>query len=194
MRVIAKRRRSQGVTDYKARKSLLQSGIKRVIFRKTTRYIIGQILESFEAQDKVVVSYNSKELLNNSWPKEMEGSLKSLPASYLTGFLLGKEAMKAKINKGILDIGLNRNVPKSRIYAFANGLLDSGFEMPINKKMLPEKERIEGKHMKGDIKSIIEKIIGKKIESHNKTPIQNEKKVELKNNTKESKTKQWTKK
>ncbi len=164
MITVQKRRRIEGKTDYRARKSMLQSGINRVIFRKTTRYIIGQVLESFEAHDKVVASYNSKELLGNSWPKEMEGSLKSLPAAYLTGFMLGKEAIKAKVKKGILDLGLNRNVPKSRIYAFVAGLKESGFEIPVNEKMLPSKERIEGKHMEKDLKTIIEKITGQKIE------------------------------
>ncbi len=164
MRVVAKRRRSEGITDYRTRKSLLKSGIRRVIFRKTTRYIIGQIIESKEAQDKVLISYNSKELLAKSWPKEMEGSLKSLPAAYLTGFELGKEALKAKISNGILDLGLNRNIPKSRVYAFVAGLKESGFDVPVNEKMLPEKDRIEGKHMKGDVKSIIEKVVGKKVE------------------------------
>jgi len=159
MRVVAKRRRFEGKTDYGARKTMLLSGRPRIVFRKTNRYVTGQLVESKEARDKVVVAFSSKELLESGWPKEMEGSLKSLPAAYLTGFMLGKESMKKKIESGILDLGLNRNVPKSRIYAFVAGLKKSGFDVPCNEKMLPEKDRLEGKHLGKDIKTTIEKIM-----------------------------------
>ena len=134
------RRRKEGKTDYKLRLGLLKSNKPRVIVRKTNKYVIGQIVVSEIAQDKVVVGVNSKELLNKGWPNEMRGSLKSLPACYLTGFLLGKKSKE--ISEGILDIGLNRNVKGSRLYAFVKGLIDSGFSIPYNEDVLPDKETL----------------------------------------------------
>ena len=104
----SRRRRKEGKTDYKARIGLLKSGKARVIVRKTNRYIIGQIVVSEDAKDRIVVGVNSRELIEKGWPKEMSGSLKSMPAAYLAGFFLGKKS--AEIKEGILDIGLQRNI------------------------------------------------------------------------------------
>jgi len=131
-----RRRRMEGKTDYKARLGLLKSGKARVVVRKTNRYIIGQIVTSDIAQDKVVMSVNSKELLGKGWPENLRGSLKSLPACYLAGFLLGKKSKE--IGEGILDIGLQRNISKSKLYAFVRGLIDSGFSISCSEKSLPE--------------------------------------------------------
>jgi large subunit ribosomal protein L18 len=107
---------------------------------------------------------NSKILIKYGWPKEMNGSLKSIPASYLTGFLIGKKIISSKKQDPILDIGMIRNLHKTKIYAFLKGLVDSGIKMKYKEGIFPEKERIEGKHMKKDfsktfneIKSKIEK-------------------------------------
>ena len=137
-----KRRRKEGKTDYKARLGLLKSGKARIIARKTNRYFIGQVIISDIAQDKVIVGVNSKELLSKGWPKELEGSLKNLTDCYLTGFLLGKklEGSKESIKEAVLDIGLQRNIKKSRIYAFLKGLIDSGLEIPHNKEALPSED------------------------------------------------------
>ena len=83
MRTMRKRRR-QNRTDYKARIALLKSEKPRVVVRKTNRYILSQLISSDLAQDKVSIGANSKELLLFGWPKDKEGALKSLPASYLT--------------------------------------------------------------------------------------------------------------
>ncbi|MEK6919059.1 MAG: 50S ribosomal protein L18 [Nanoarchaeota archaeon] len=158
--VIPKRRRLEGITDYQARRNMLKSGRARVVFRKTNKYIIGQVIVSEEAADRVIESVTSKELLGKGWPENKEGSLKSLPAAYLTGLMLGKNSQTKKITSAILDIGLNRNIAKSRIYAFANGIVDSGLEMPVSEKMFPEKARIDGEQIKmsKEIKTIKEKI------------------------------------
>ena len=95
-----KRRRKSGMTDYKSRLNILKSGIPRVIVRVTNRYIIAQYVESKEAQDAVLKNVNSKELLKYGWPKM--GSIKSIPACYLAGFLLGKKVLfKYENAKGI---------------------------------------------------------------------------------------------
>ena len=140
-----RRRRREGKTDYKARLGFLKSGMPRVIVRKTNRYILGQIVVSDISQDRIILSVNSKDLLTNGWPKEMGGSLKSLPAAYLTGFLLGKKAKD--IDEAILDIGLQRNIKKSRLYAFLKGLVDAGFKIGHKESVLPDEEMM-GKNEK----------------------------------------------
>lgn len=139
-----KRRRKEGKTDYKMRMVLLKSKLPRIIFRKSNKYIIGQYVISKEAQDFVLIGVNSKMLLGLGW--KSEGKLKSKEASYLTGYLLGRKIIdkEGKI-KAIFDIGLNRNVPKSREYAFVKGVKEAGVDVPCSEKMMPEikKEIIE---------------------------------------------------
>jgi len=161
MITLPKRRRQEGKTDYKSRKTLLKGAVPRLVFRKTTKGISGQIISSKESKDLVLITVISKKLISYGWPKEWEGSLKSLPAAYLTGYLTGKEAGKKKINKAILDIGLNRNVPKSRIYAFVKGAVDAGLNTPTKEKMFPSEDRVFGMHMKKDVKKIMDEILNK---------------------------------
>jgi len=147
-----KRRREEGKTDYRARLNLLKSNLPRIVFRKTNKYIIGQYVKSEEAKDKVVIGVNSKMLLKYGWNNEMAGSLKSLPASYLTGFLLGRKIIdKEDKTKAVFDLGLIRNVPKSRAYAFLKGVVDAGVDINCNEKIFPDEARISGKHMKKSI-------------------------------------------
>ncbi len=154
-----RRRRAEGKTDYKSRLGLLKSGKPRVIVRKTNRYIIGQIIISDSAKDKTIVEASSKELLSKGWPENLKGSLKNLSAGYLTGFLLGKKSKEIK--EGILDAGLQRNVPNSRIYAFVKGLADSGFKIPHNKDVLPSDELIERNEKTGKLIKRIKEGLGK---------------------------------
>ena len=154
-----KRRRRERKTDYKNRINILKSSIPRIVFRKTNRYIIGQLTESKEAQDKIITSVNSKELLNLGW--EWKGSLKSVPAAYLTGRIFAKKIKDKGFNNTILDLGLLRDVKKSRIYSFAKGVQDGGVSLSVEEKYYPAKERIIGMHMKKDIKSKMEEILTK---------------------------------
>lgn len=148
------KRRKEGKTDYKARISLLKSSFPRVVFRKTNRYIIGQLIESKEAKDKIITGVTSKHLINYGWPKEKVGSLKSKPAAYLTGFLLGKKLSDLNREEVILDIGLNRSIAKSKIYYFVKGLVDAGINLKVSEKMLPKEEELD---IPKEIKQQIEK-------------------------------------
>ncbi len=141
-----KKRRRQHKTDYHRRLILLKGNFPRLVIRKTNKYLILQIVESKNAQDKICFSANTKELLKKGWPEENKGSLKSVTAAYLTGFLLGK---KANLNKKIiLDSGLIPSTAGSKIYAAVKGLVDSGIEISYNEKMFPSQERLEGKDTK----------------------------------------------
>lgn len=138
-----RRRRHEGRTDYKARLYLLKSGKPRVIFRKTNKYLQAQIVVSEIAQDKVLVSVTTKDLIQYGWPEKLSGSLKSLPAAYLMGYLIVKKSKDIK--EGVLDIGLLTHVPKSRIYAFVKGLRDAGFNIPCDDKTMPDDALISKK-------------------------------------------------
>jgi len=95
-RIVKFRRRNEHRTDYHARLGMIKSGIPRVVARKTNKYIILQLVESKEAQDFVLCTANSRELIKYGWPEPASGSLKSVPAAYLDGYLLGTKIKKLK--------------------------------------------------------------------------------------------------
>ncbi|MCK4647699.1 50S ribosomal protein L18 [Candidatus Pacearchaeota archaeon] len=154
---IAKRRRRENKTDYKKRIKMLKGGIPRVIFRKSNRYVITQYVSSKQAQDKIEFGASSKDLLKYGWPKENQGSLKSIPASYLTGFLIGKKITK-EAGTPILDFGMQRVLHKTKTFAFLKGLVDAGVKVQHDEKFFPDENRIKGKHMKKDFSSSFEQI------------------------------------
>lgn len=150
-----RRRRMEAKTDYKARLALLKSEKPRIVIRKTGRYIIAQVVISETAQDKVVAGVTSKDLIAKGWPENLSGSLKSLPASYLSGLLLGKK-VKGKIKEAILDIGMQRNVKKSRIFAALKGFIDSGVSVPHDPVSLPDLSVIQNNK---DLKEAFSKVL-----------------------------------
>ncbi len=155
---IQKKRRRENKTDYKQRLGLLKSEKPRVVIRMTNKYAIVQLVESDEARDKVITGISSKDLINNGWDKKFAGSLKSIPACYLTGLLMAKKIRDKDV---ILDIGMARNSAGGRIYALTKGLVDGGVKLNADEKVFPSKERIKGEHLKEDIKKIISKILEK---------------------------------
>lgn len=142
-----KRRRIEYRTNYRKRLVLLKGKSPRLVIRKTNKYIILQIIESKNAQDNVIYTVNTKELIKYGWPKEKEGSLKSLTASYLGGLLLGKKAKVLK-ERLILDTGLIPNTKGSKIYSAVKGVMDSGLNINCDKEVMPTKDMIEGKNNK----------------------------------------------
>jgi large subunit ribosomal protein L18 len=154
---IPKRRRREGKTDYKLRIGLLKSEKPRIVFRKTNRYVIGQCVKSKNAQDYTVLGVNSKDLLDYGWPAERTGSLKSLPACYLSGLLLGKKILKKEKEKEfIFDIGMLRHVYKSKIYAFLKGVKDAGVNVNAKAEVFPDEKRLKGEHTK--VKEIFDRV------------------------------------
>lgn len=160
---IQKRRRRENKTDYLKRIKLLKSDKPRIVFRKTNRYILSQYVTSHEAQDRVVFSVNSKDLIKYGWPKDKEGSLKSLTASYMTGYLTGKEIHKRKAETPIIDFGMIKVMHKTKTFAFIKGLIDAGVKINCDKKDFPNEDRIKGEHLNAkisfnEIKSKIDKL------------------------------------
>lgn len=144
---INKRRRIENKTNYRRRLGLLKSNSLRLVIRKTNRYLILQIIESKNSEDKVVHSASTKELLKLGWPEAKSGSLKSVSASYLAGLALGKKAKDVK-GRLVLDLGLIPNTKGSRVYAAVKGIADSGIKINYDEKVIPSKESIEGKNNK----------------------------------------------
>ncbi|MEM4330961.1 MAG: 50S ribosomal protein L18 [Candidatus Pacearchaeota archaeon] len=159
MRVIKKRRRRQRKTDYKHRLNLLKGGNVRVVIRKTNKYLIIQEIESKEAQDRVITSVSSKDLLKEGLNKKFSGSLKSIPACYLTGLLMAKKMKNKEIN--VVDLGMYRNHYGGRLYSAIKGLLDGGIKIKVDPKVFPKEERLEGKHLKEEVRKEFEKIKNK---------------------------------
>lgn len=131
-----RQRRLQAKTDYKARFGLLKSGQPRLVIRKTNRYILAQLVISEQAQDRVIASASSQELQAKGWPTKQAGSLKSLPAAYLTGALIAKKVLK-QYKSAIVDFGMQRNIHKSRLYAVVQGAVEAGFSVPHNPEVFP---------------------------------------------------------
>ena len=150
-----KRRRRENRTDYKARRILLTSGLPRIVVRRTNKYFILQAVESDEAQDKVLATVTSKDLLKNGW--DAKGSLKSIPAGYLTGMLMAKKLGKGKY---IMDLGMARTLKGGRIFSVVAGLIEGGLDIPANEKVFPSEERLNGEHLKPEVKAMIAKVKG----------------------------------
>ena len=160
---VAKRRRRESKTDYGNRIKLLKSEKPRVVFRLTNKLAIVQYITSDAAKDKVGINLNSKALLDYGWPKDAQGSLKSIPACYLMGILMGKTILNDKKETPVVDFGMIRMLHKTKPYGFLKGLIDTGLEISCPEEAYPEEVRLKGKVLKAKdvdvekIKSEIEK-------------------------------------
>ena len=155
-----KRRRRENKTDYNLRLKLLKSGKPRIVVRRTNKYFIVQAIESNEAKDKVFGGVTSKELLKHGWDKKLAGSLKSIPAGYLTGLLFAKKITKTG-KKFIVDLGMARTLSGGRIFSVLKGIVDGGIDINVNKSIFPSQERLEGAHLKEEVKNSIKKVMEK---------------------------------
>ena len=153
-----KRRRKENKTDYKARLALLKSGKLRIVVRKTNKYFIAQVVESDESKDKALLGVNSKDLIGLGWDKKFEGSLKSVPAGYLTGLLLAKKIKEKKLEGFILDLGMAKLIYGNRIYSVVKGLVDGGVNLNVKENIFPSEERLAGEHLKEEIKVMIKNV------------------------------------
>jgi len=150
-----RRRRRENKTDYKLRKRILEFGVDRIVIRRTNKYFMVQVVESFEAQDKVKMTVTSKDLLKHGWPEKYSGSLKSVVAGYFTGLLAAKKFGKGKF---VVDLGMARTIPGCRIFSVVKGLVEGGADINANEKVFPADERVKGEHLKPEIKEIVSKL------------------------------------
>ena len=140
VRLARKRNRK---TDYKARLRLLVSRKPRLVIRKSNNKIYLQLVKYDTKGDQILYYLDSSKLRSYGWKYK----LNNLPSCYLAGLLFGLEVKKQKINEAILDLGLNISVYGSSLYSTLKGVIDSGLNVPYDKKVLPSEDRIKGEHI-----------------------------------------------
>jgi len=139
------RRKRERKTDYKKRLNLLASRKPRLVVRFTNKQIIAQIIEFSSKGDKIIVGIDSSSLKKQGW----NYSYKNMPAAYLAGNLIGKEAVSKGCKVAILDTGFKTPLNGGKIYAFLKGVLDGGLEVPHSEKnIFPSDDRLNGTHIK----------------------------------------------
>ena len=141
------RRRRQGRTDYRMRKRLVSSGLPRAVVRCTSKNTIIQFISFKPEGDAVLATATTMELDEMGW-KHATGNI---PSAYLAGFIAGKRASKAGIEKAVLDMGRKRPKKGTKVFAALKGMLDAGVEIPHSKEVLPPKERISGTHINEEV-------------------------------------------
>ena len=134
------KRRRKARTDYKQRLRLLKSQLPRLVVRRKLNSFIVQLIEFKEGKDYIKSSAAAKELLSLGW-KYNPGNL---PSAYLYGLLIGS---KNKGRQALLDLGLQKSVKGSSIYAVVKGAIDAGMKINVSGEVLPSEERISGKHI-----------------------------------------------
>ncbi len=142
-KVFSFKRRRQGRTNYTRRLKLLVSGKRRAVIRLSNSNVYIQMVEFTPVGDRVILSCNAESLAKLGW----KYSSVSIPASYLTGLLMGKNAIKKQISESIVDIGLKRVSKANRIFAAIKGMVDAGMNINVNNEMLPDNSRLSGKHI-----------------------------------------------
>jgi large subunit ribosomal protein L18 len=154
------RREREGKTSYKKRLALLKSKLPRFVIRMSNKNVTCQVI-SYEAKgDKVIVSASSRELTKLGW----NGATANLPGAYLTGYLCGVRAKKAKVIQAVADLGSREVVKGSKVFAALKGGMDAGVQMNHDESALPPQERLDGAHIDAKIKAQIAGV-KKKIDS-----------------------------
>ena len=137
------RRKRQGKTNYRKRIKLLLASEPRLVVRKSLSNVLAQIVEYSAKGDKILISAHSNELKKLGW----KYGKNNVPACYLVGLLLGKKAKDKKVKDAVLDLGLQMTTKGSKLYAVVKGAIDSGINIPCNQKVLPNDDRLSGKHI-----------------------------------------------
>ena len=157
------RRRKAGLTDYRRRLKLLRGRKPRAVVRVSNTRTTCQLVSWAADGDLVAVNTTGSDLVKKyGWPEGR--SLKSVPASYLVGYAMGKAAVASGADEAVLDIGLAANSRGGRVYAALKGMSDAGIDVPHNDDVYPDEDRLNGAHiddkMAKDIESTKKKIEG----------------------------------
>lgn len=140
------KRRRNGETDYRRRMRMLRGGSVRAVVRVSNTQTICQLVDYQSAGDEILVSIDGRTLVDKfKWP--MDASRKSVPASYLTGFAMGKAALAAGHDEAVLDIGLAASSSGNRAFSALKGMVDAGLEIPHGEDVLPDDNRVSGAHI-----------------------------------------------
>ena len=137
------RRRREGTTNYKKRLKLLLGEKARLVLRKSNKNMIAQVAEYDPKGDKILITCTTRNLKKYGW----ENNTGNLPSAYLLGLLVGKMSKKKGINEMILDLGLQKAIKGSNLFAALKGAVDAGVDIPHSDDILPSEDRIKGKHI-----------------------------------------------
>jgi large subunit ribosomal protein L18 len=143
IRTIRYRRKREQKTNYKKRLTYIISGKPRAVIRSSSNTLIVQIVDYAKGGDLIRVHVNSRALLRFGW----KYNCGNLPAAYLSGLLAGKLAKEKKISEAVIDFGLQRPVHKSKLFAVVKGLTDAGINTSADESVLPDADRLSGKHI-----------------------------------------------
>jgi large subunit ribosomal protein L18 len=135
------KRTRQRKTNYRKRAALLLSRSYFIVAKISDQNVSCQVLKPTIKGDIVICSAHSRELRKYGW----KGSMNSLPACYLTGFLLGKKSIANGTNNAILYTGTDSFT--SRVAACLKGILAAGVNVPVSEDNLPTDDRTSGKHI-----------------------------------------------
>lgn len=131
----------QNKTNYRKRASLLMSRRSFLTVKISNQNVSAQVLNAALGGDKVLASAHSKQLLNYGW----KGSLKNIPACYLTGLILAKKSIGNGIRSGVLYTGTNPFT--DRVAACLKGVIDAGMDIPVSEDSFPSYDRLRGMHI-----------------------------------------------
>jgi large subunit ribosomal protein L18 len=137
------RRRREGKTNYHKRFTLVRSRWDRFVVRKTLKHMVVQVIRAHPDGDVTLAAAHSSELTKYGW----DASTSNIPAAYLTGYLCAIRAHDKGIEKAVLDIGIQRVVPGSRIFAALQGAVEAGMDIPHSTDILPSDKRKKGAHI-----------------------------------------------
>ncbi|MBU1974235.1 MAG: 50S ribosomal protein L18, partial [Nanoarchaeota archaeon] len=88
-------------------------------------------------------------------------SCKNIPAAYLTGLLFAEKITEKKITELVFDTGLKSPLKKGKIYAFLQGVVESGVNIPYSEGIFPTEERLSGKHISEEMSKKFNEMKGK---------------------------------
>lgn len=128
-------------TNYRKRSSLLLSRKQFVTIKFSNKNVLTQLIEPHISGDRIIAYAHSSNLENLGW----KGSLNSIPASYLTGLLLGKKSFHSGIGNAILYTG--KDAYTQRTASCLKGIIDGGLKIPVSTESLPSENRIRGEHI-----------------------------------------------
>ena len=155
---VAFRRRRESRTNYYTRKKLLASHETRAVVRRSNKNITVQFVDFTMTGDVIVAAADTKEFKAMGW----ENSCSSVPAAYLVGYAAGLRAKKEEIEYAVLDLGMQNPQHGGVLFAVAKGMIDAGLEIPCSEDVLPDEDRINGKHIddkiEADISSMKQKL------------------------------------
>ncbi|MEK6954227.1 MAG: 50S ribosomal protein L18 [Candidatus Micrarchaeota archaeon] len=139
------RRRREGRTDYQKRLSHLKSGKVRMIVRKTNKYVYVAFANFDLLGDRIIASITSKSLLKLGYPGKC-----NTPSAYLTGLYCGMLAKGKGVTQAVLDIGRHDATKGGLLFAALKGASDCGIKIPFSDSILPDENRLAGRHLEGD--------------------------------------------